>query len=88
MIMCWKKIQYSIKQLYIVLYNIKDSSISLPLISFIVHLPVNKKEIVLAKCLIPGWSGITHQNNNEACKQDQGAEHETDLAGEKEDLFL
>lgn len=46
----------------------------------IIPIPVNKKEIILAKCFEPGWSGITHQKNNEACKQDQGAKRETDLA--------
>lgn len=49
----------------------------------IVPIPVNKKEIVLAKSFDPGWSVITHQNNNETCKQNQGAERETDLVGGK-----
>lgn len=48
-----------------------------------IPIPVNKEEIILAKCFDPGWSGITHQNNNEACKQDQGAERETDLVRKK-----
>lgn len=47
----------------------------------IVPVPVNKKEIVLAKSFDSGWSGITHQNNNETCKQNQAAERETDLVG-------
>lgn len=48
-----------------------------------VPLPVNEKEVVLAKRFDPGWSGVTHQNNNEACEHDQGAERKTDLAGTK-----
>lgn len=51
-----------------------------------VHVPINKQEIILAKCLDPGWSGITHQNNDETCKQDQGAERETDLQRKQEKL--
>lgn len=45
----------------------------------VVPIPVNKQEILPTKRFYPGWSGISHQNNNETCKQNQGAKHETDL---------
>lgn len=59
--------------------NSKGYLNSFPLVHCTVSIPVNKEQIIFTKCFNLGWSGITYQNNNEARKQDQGTERETDL---------